>query len=111
MRIKKLLNKAFALALAAVIGLSSMPALMAEAKGETWTHTGDGWHYLDGTDIAVYYANGVMRVTGTGAIPDYDYWSLNERPWAKAGIESVYIDGTVTAIGAYAFAGMERVFR
>ena len=74
-----------------------------------WTHPGDGWHYLVGTDIRVKIENNAISIYGTGAIPDFDYWKLYERPWAGTKAESVYIESTITSIGSYAFYEMKEL--
>ena len=49
-------------------------------------------------------AEGILTITGTGAIPDYSCGS--PAPWypARARIFNVVLDKSITAIGAYAFA-------
>ena len=96
-------NRIVAVLVAIVLAVTMIPTVTVQAKGEVWIHPGNGWHYLDGTDIKVHIENGVMRVSGTGALPDYDYWSVDERPWAKANIQHLFVDDTVTALGSYAF--------
>lgn len=91
-----------------VVSVQSVP-MTAYAQEMTWTHTGDGWHYLVGTDIKVKIENKAISIYGTGAIPDFDYWKLDERPWAGTKAESVYIESTITSIGSYAFYNMEKL--
>lgn len=69
----------------------------------TWTHPGDGWHYLDGTDIRAYMDDDIIRLCGTGDFPDVDYWKLYERPWHSSSAQYLIIDSSITSIGAYAF--------
>ena len=69
----------------------------------TWTHLGDGWHYLDGTDIRVYMDGDIIRLCGTGDFPDVDYWKLYERPWHSSSAQHLIIDSSIASIGAYAF--------
>jgi len=69
----------------------------------TWTHTGDGWHYLDGTDIRAYMDDECIRLCGTGDFPDVDYWKLHERPWHSSSAQYLIIDSSIASIGAYAF--------
>ena len=52
-------------------------------------------------------AAGTITITGTGAIPDYNYYNA---PWAKAKADydchKLIISEGITSIGKYAFAGM-----
>ena len=101
------LKRLAAAVMASVLAFSVCPVMTAQAKGEVWTHPGDGWHYLEGTDVKVNIKDGVLRISGTGAIPDYDYWSLQERPWNSSDIQYVFIDDTISSIGSYAFFNMK----
>lgn len=110
MKFKKSFKRTLAVALAAActVSFAGVPGAVVQAQEEiTWTHAGDGWHYLDGTDISVKIENGAAYIYGTGAIPDFDYWKLYERPWDNGSTEAVYIAETITSIGSYAFYGME----
>lgn len=109
MRTKVKKNKMLAVILSVILFFAIIPVPNVQAKGETWIHAGDGWHYLDGTNIKVYIENGTMKICGTGAFPDYDYWSLDQRFWVTADIESLYIEDTVTALGSYAFYNMDKL--
>lgn len=73
------------------------------APAGVWTHPGDGWHYLTGTDISVKIENNCVYIYGTGDIPDFDIWRLYERPWGGTEVEYVNIAATVGSIGSYAF--------
>ena len=91
-----------------VVSVQNTPiTAYAQEQEMIWTHPGDGWHYLVGTDIRVKIENNAISIYGTGAIPDFDYWKLYERPWAGTYAESVYIEPTITSIGSYAFYNME----
>lgn len=103
------LKRLAAVVMASVLAFSVCPTMTAQAKGEVWTHPGDGWHYLEGTDVKVNIKDGVLRISGTGAIPDYDYWSLQERPWNSSDIQYVFIDDTISSIGSYAFFNMKNL--
>ncbi len=113
---KRRLKRTFKCALAAVVAsvvtvtalVSSQP-ITAQAQELVWTHPGNGWHYLTGTDISVKIENKAVYVYGTGEIPDCDYWKLYERPWANTDAESVYIAETITSIGKYAFYDMPKL--
>ena len=74
-------HKILALTLAMALSICAIPTTIAEAKGETWTIPGDNTNHLDGTDVVIKVEGETLHVTGTGAVPSYDYWSLNERPW------------------------------
>ena len=66
-------KKLTVLLLALIIAISIMPVSTANAEEETWISTGDGWHYLQGTNIRVQIENDVIRIKGSGALPDCDY--------------------------------------
>ena len=99
--VKKLLTSVLAIALVVAVA----PVSKVEAAGETWINNGDGWHYLQGTDIKVKMADNMIRISGSGELPDFDYWELYKRPWDKTSFEYVTIDDTITSIGKYAFYG------
>ncbi|GFI22613.1 hypothetical protein IMSAGC011_01389 [Lachnospiraceae bacterium] len=69
----------------------------------TWTHPGNGWHYLEGTNISAHMDDNIIRLCGTGDFPDVDYWKLYERPWHSSSAQYLIIDSSITSIGAYAF--------
>lgn len=106
-------KKFIAVALAAALTFSVTPAITTEAtemaQHQTWVNQGNGWHYLQGTDIKVQIANDMIHFTGTGEIPDFDYWYLYERPWATSNCHYVLIDDTITSIGKYAFYEMKNI--
>lgn len=83
--------------------------ITAHAEELVWTHPGNGWHYLQGTDISVRIENHAVYIYGTGEIPDCDYWKLYERPWANVDAESVYIAESITSIGRYAFYDLPKL--
>lgn len=96
-------KKRLAIMLTLVLTLLVMPVVTVRAEGEIWTHPGDGWHYLQGTDIKVRIANDVISIEGTGALPDADYWKLYERPWHTSSATHLRIASTITSIGEYSF--------
>lgn len=108
-RIKRWVS--FALMIALVF--SAAPAITAKGaqstSGQNWVNQGNGYFYLEGTDIKVQMANDIIRISGTGAIPDFDYWKLYERPWHTANCKYLMIDETITSIGAYAFYKKESI--
>lgn len=75
----------------------------AATASQNWVGIGDGWFALEGTDIKMEIKPEVVRVTGTGAIPDYSIWELNKRPWANCNCKAIFIDDTITSVGAYVF--------
>ena len=77
------------------------PMHVKAAESISWTALGNGVYQLDGTEIKAEVAPGTVHITGTGAIPDFDYWKLNKRPWSTCECQSVTIDDTITSIGAY----------
>lgn len=107
------LKRFMAVALAAALTFSVAPVITAEAtevtQHQTWVSQGNGWHYLQGTDIKVQIANDIIHFTGTGEIPDFDYWYLYERPWATSNCTNVIIDNTITSLGKYTFYKMDKV--
>lgn len=96
-------KKGLAMILTLVLMLLVMPADKVRAEGAVWTHPGDGWHYLQGTDIKVKITKDVISIEGTGALPDADYWKLYERPWHTSSATHLRIAGTITSIGSYSF--------
>ncbi|MDE6918270.1 MAG: leucine-rich repeat domain-containing protein [Lachnospiraceae bacterium] len=96
-------KKGLALLLALVMAFLVMPVPTARAEGAEWVNYGDGWHYLQGTDIKVKIANDTITIEGTGALPDADYWKLYERPWHTSSATHLQIASTITSIGAYSF--------
>lgn len=106
--LKRILAAAFALTVAAT-SFAGYETITAHAQELTWSHPGNGWHYLEGTDISVKIENKAVYIYGTGEIPDCDYWKLYERPWANTDAESVYIAETITSIGRYAFYDMPKL--
>lgn len=109
--IRKKVKCILAAALVFAVSCTNVPVTAYAQEGQqlTWTHTGDGWHYLNGTDIKVKLENNAAYIYGTGALPDFDYWRLHERPWANGSTEAVYIAETITSIGKYAFYDMEKL--
>ena len=106
-------KKIMAVALAAALTFSVAPVMPTEAaevaQHQTWVNQGNGWHYLQGTDVKVQIANDIIHFTGTGEIPDFDYWYMYERPWATSNCHYVMIDDTITSIGKYAFYEMKNI--
>lgn len=104
------IHKVLALTLAMVLTACTVPTTVTQAAEITWRAPGDSCYYLDGTDIVVKLDGAVLRVTGTGDIPDFDYWTKDtQRPWKGAAVEAIIIDNTITSIGSYAFADLGNV--
>lgn len=57
-------------------------------------------------------SDGVLTISGTGAMPDYSY-SIDNAPWSDyySSIESVVIESGVTSIDDYAFYNCENLTR
>lgn len=102
-------KKLTVLLLALIIAISIMPVSTANAEEETWISTGDGWHYLQGTNIRVQIENDVIRIKGSGALPDCDYWHLYKRPWNTSNCHYLMIDDTITSIGQYNFYKLDTI--
>ncbi len=107
------IGKYWLLCLAAVMTLflvsiiAPMPARAAQAM--SWIALGNGVYQLEGTQVKVEVTQGAVRVTGSGAIPDYDYWELGKRPWSTCECQNVTIDDTITSIGAYVFYDLPKL--
>lgn len=107
--LKRVLSTVLSVAVTAAI-LSGYQPVIAHAQEElVWRHPGNGWHYLEGTDISVGIDHTTAYIFGTGELPDFDYWKLYERPWANINVESVYIADTITSIGKYAFYDLPKL--
>ena len=86
------------------------PMRVKAAESISWTALGNGVYQLDGTDIKAEVAPGTVHITGNGAIPDFDYWKLNKRPWATCECQSVTIDDTITSmIGTIPYTSMDSI--
>lgn len=96
-------KKGLAVMLALVMAFLVMPAVPAKAEGSVWISQGNGWHSLQGTDIKVKIDKDMIKIEGTGALPDADYWKLYERPWHTSSATYLQIADTITSIGAYSF--------
>ena len=93
-----------ALTLALAMMLCIFPMNAKAATAHTWTALGNGRFQLDGTAVIFEISGQNMHVTGTGAIPDFDYWELASTPWANAQIASITIDGSIASVGKYVFS-------
>jgi hypothetical protein len=74
-----------------------------------WVGSSDGWSYLQGTDIRAQQNGEILTIKGTGALPDYDYWTLGNRPWNNSTCSYLMIDSSITYIGSYDFYGLENI--
>lgn len=104
---KRILATAFVLVI--TMTFTGYEPFDVHAQELVWSHPGNGWHYLEGTDISVKMENKEIYIYGTGEIPDCDFWKLYERPWANTDAERVYIAETITSIGKYAFYDMPKL--
>ncbi len=102
---KRIWKRISALALAAVLLCGASPAagiggaLTLRASAATVSGScGESVSWSLDTDA------GVLSITGTGAMEDYDYYS-NPTPWSSNGssVRTVVIGDGVTSIGNYAF--------
>ena len=93
-----------------------VPDEAAQAYVDAWVSYSDKLYYAsDGTKVAVHdegtcgpnltwdFTNGVLTISGTGAMSDYE--SAGEQPWKdyRSTIKSVVVEEGVTTIGSYAF--------
>ena len=58
-----------------------------------------------GENLTWRFEDGVLTISGTGAMTDYSSSQGPQLPWAAAKIKSVVIESGVTSIGDFAFAG------
>lgn len=88
-------KRLLAVLLTAVLAMQLLPMPALAADGESGT-CGEGLTWT------LNPSSGVLTVSGTGAMDDYDFYSLR---WngLEADIKAVVIQDGVTAIGAYAF--------
>ncbi|MEG1846921.1 MAG: hypothetical protein RRX92_00510 [Lachnospiraceae bacterium] len=103
---------AFTLAFVLIVSICPMKVQAAQKAAPPklqWTGLGKGVYQLEGTQIKAEIAPGTVHLTGTGALPDYDYWELKTRPWATNECEAVTVDGSITSLGAYAFYDLPKL--
>jgi hypothetical protein len=74
-----------------------------------WSSPGDGWSYLLGTDIKVKTEGDTLTIQGSGELPDYNIFTIDQRPWADSTCSTLIIDDSITYIGSYSFYGMENI--
>ncbi len=62
-------------------------------------------HLTDTIDWSLDLTNGVLTISGEGAMPDYLYEDLDAQPWSLyfASIKKIVISEGVTSIGDYSF--------
>ena len=98
-------KRIFMIILALVLVMGTVPGVMAtEATEETKPVRGE---FQCGEDLVWAFDDGVLTITGTGRMDDYEA----DAPWAayKDKIESVILTGGVTYIGARAFYQYNRL--
>lgn len=90
--------------LAAVMLLSAVPAMATETTAPSAPQRAPGYC---GESIVWTFADGVLTITGTGAMDDFDY----EAPWDahRGEINKVIISGGITYIGAYSFNDYDKL--
>ena len=116
---------ALVLALALVVGVI-LPT-QAQAEGDVTEEDGDISVTLpDGSSPDEDYlakgacgssvtwtldTDGILTVSGTGAMADYDYNGTDTSPWKnyKSSITTVIVQDGVTCVGEYAFAGCQNL--
>ena len=101
---------------------TSIPIYVPEESLDTYK-SANGWSiftniFFLSTDINIIAAgscgqaltwqinvNGILTISGTGTMDDYD--NTNQSPWSsyRANINSIVIEDSVTSIGTYAFMG------
>ena len=90
----KKLSKILSAILTAAMLLALLPAGMI-VRAESGTC---------GDNLTWTLENGVLTISGTGQMWDYDIWGENPVPWDNA-LKSVVISEGVTSVGCYAFYG------
>ena len=90
----KKLSKILSAILTAIMLLAMLPAGVA-------AHADSG---TCGDNLTWTLENGVLTISGTGQMWDYDIWGENPVPWDNA-LKSVVISEGVTSVGCYAFYG------
>ncbi|MCD8089181.1 MAG: leucine-rich repeat domain-containing protein [Clostridiales bacterium] len=95
---------------------SSLKTVNYDGSEDDWNNINiyEGNEYLTNAyetgDISYTIENGVLTVSGTGKMANYDGDS-NRAPWADSydDITSIVIESGITRIGSYAFAGSSSV--
>lgn len=80
---------------------SEKPAEASELAGFVAETSG-----VCGADLMWEYGNGILRISGTGEMSDFNAPSYHDRPWEELcdnKINQVYIEDGCTYIGEYAF--------
>lgn len=107
------MKKMIAIAMAAVMTVSVATVMPAYAKQTSKIVCGaDGSGDILGSALTWSVSNGVMRIGGTGAMPNYT--SSYNTPWRYSNttsdpITSIVIGSGVTEIGDYAFSYLNNV--
>ena len=58
-------------------------------------------------DCTVTFSDGVMTVSGTGAMADYEEY--NDTPWSSYDVKTIVIESGVTSIGVKAFSSCSKL--
>lgn len=99
-------KRILSLALAVLMIVSLLPVSAFADDTETASGT-------CGENLTWTLKNGVLSISGTGEMEDYDYydhpspWSPDQSPWfsVRNRIVDVVLDEGITQIGSYAFYG------
>ena len=95
------MKKLLSIVLAIVMIVSSVPLVFAAdivANGECGANGNNATWTLD--------SDGVLTISGTGAIANYSWWSTERAPWRdyrKTDIKKIVVEEGITTIGRYAF--------
>lgn len=95
---KKTLKRLSAVILVLAMLVTAVPVFSLAAYGTA------------GSNINWTISEGILKLTGSGNIPDYS--AEDEAPWFdyRYDIKEVIIDSGITDIGDYAFAGLENLY-
>ena len=77
-------------------------ALLLTAATGAWAQEAQETQTWDSGDCTVTFSEGVLTVSGAGAMADYKDYNLT--PWYGNDIETIVIESGVTGIGKYALA-------
>lgn len=97
-------HRMFAMILALALIFSAIPAMATETTEPTQPERKPGYC---GESIVWEFADGLLTITGTGAMDDFE----DGAPWEehKNEIEKVIISGGITYIGAYSFNDYDKL--
>lgn len=111
MRMGNLINRTgrqIAICMMAAMLFVVLPMHVKAAEAHKFNALGNGRYQLEGTNVVFEVSGQNLHVTGSGEIPDFDYWELESTPWAKAQIVAITVDGSITSIGKYVFSNPDK---